>query len=108
MVNGSTLSGAFMQDESWAGNGGDGYASLTIDADSKWIVTGDSTLTTLNQEGAVTDASGRTVTVKKTDGTVCVEGDSDYTVTVENYTTQADCSNASRCADWEDYAVEEM
>lgn len=62
MVNGSTLIGAFIQDESNAGNGGNGYANLTIDKTSTWIVTGDSTLTTLTNHGLIEDADGKTVT----------------------------------------------
>ncbi len=42
--DGSTLKGAFVQDESNAGNGGSGYANVTIDSSSIWIVTGDSTI----------------------------------------------------------------
>ena len=40
MSNGSVLTGAVVQDESNAGSGGMGYANVTIDASSKWIVTG--------------------------------------------------------------------
>ena len=42
MTNGSTLEGAFVNDESNAGNGGDGYCNVVIDKDSTWTVTGDS------------------------------------------------------------------
>lgn len=58
MVNGSTLIGAFVQDESNAGNGGNGYANLTIDKTSAWIVTGDSTLSSLTNHGLIEDADG--------------------------------------------------
>ena len=44
----STWTGSFVQDESNAGNGGDGYANLTIDSSSTWIVDGDSTLSSFN------------------------------------------------------------
>ena len=87
----SALTGAFIDNESWTGSenpeepAGDGHASLYIDASSVWIVTGDSTLTTLENKGLVTDPSGHTVNIVGTDGTVYVEGDSSYTVTVENY-----------------------
>ena len=86
MTNGSTLTGAFVQDESNAGNGGSGYANLTIDATSTWIVTGDSTLTTLTNHGQIQDADGKTVTIKDADGNVLVEGTSNYTITVTSYT----------------------
>ena len=85
MTEGSTLTGAVLQDESCAGNGGDGYCSLVIDSDSTWIVTGDSTLTTLSCEGSIVDEDGQTVTVVGTDGTEYVHGDSAWTVTVGSY-----------------------
>lgn len=85
LQNKSTWTGSFVQDESNAGNGGDGYANLTIDSSSAWIVDGDSTLSTLTCKGTITDADGNTVTVKGTDGTTYVEGTSDYTITVSSY-----------------------
>ena len=45
MTNGSTLEGAFVNDETYAGNGGDGYCNVVIDKDSTWTVTGDSDYT---------------------------------------------------------------
>lgn len=85
LKNKSTWTGSFVQDESNAGNGGDGYANLTIDSSSTWIVDGDSTLSSLTCKGTITDADGNTVTVKSTDGTTYVEGTSDYTITVSSY-----------------------
>ena len=85
LQNKSTWTGSFVQDESNAGNGGDGYANLTIDSSSAWIVDGDSTLSTLTCMGTITDADGNTVTVKGTDGATYVEGTSDYTITVSSY-----------------------
>ena len=85
MTNGSVLTGAVVDDESCAGNGGDGYCRICIDKNSKWVVTGDSVLTTLENEGSIVDASGKTVTIQGTDGIVYVKGSSSYTVTVENY-----------------------
>ena len=85
LQNKSTWTGSFVQDESNAGNGGDGYANLTIDSSSAWIVDGDSTLSTLTCKGTITDADGNTVTVKGTDGATYVEGTSDYTITVSSY-----------------------
>lgn len=86
MTNGSTLTGGFVQDESCAGNGGSGTADLSIDATSTWIVTKDSQLSSLTNKGTIKDAEGKTVTIKGSDGTVYVQGDSAYTVTVESYT----------------------
>lgn len=60
MTNGSTLEGAFVNDESNAGNGGDGYCNVVIDKDSTWTVTGDSTITSLSNAGTITDTSAST------------------------------------------------
>ena len=86
MTEGSTLTGGFIQDESCAGNGGSGKADLSIDATSTWIVTKDSRLSSLTNKGTIKDAEGKTVTIKGSDGTVYVQGDSAYTVTVDSYT----------------------
>ncbi len=108
MVNGSVLTGAVMDDESNAGDGGDGYAVLYIDDTSRWVVTGDSTLTDLYADKAsITDADGKTVTIKGIDGTVYVEGESGYTITVNDYHTEADMSGADSAPSWEDYKMEE-
>lgn len=85
LKNKSTWTGSFVQDESNAGNGGDGYADLTVDSSSTWIVDGDSTLSSLTCKGTITDADGNTVTVKGSDGTTYVEGTSDYTITISSY-----------------------
>lgn len=85
LENKSTWTGSFVQDESNAGNGGDGYANLTIDSSSTWIVDGDSTLSSLTCKGTITDEDGNTVTIKGTDGTTYVEGTSSYTITVSSY-----------------------
>lgn len=85
MQNGSTLTGAFLQDESCAGNGGDGYANLTIDADSSWVVTGDSVLTSLTCQGSIMDVNGNSVTIQDTTGTILEKGNSEYTITVSAY-----------------------
>ena len=86
MTEGSILTGGFIQDESCVGNGGSGTADLSIDATSTWIVTKDSQLSSLTNKGTIKDAEGKTVTIKGSDGTVYVQGDSAYTVTVESYT----------------------
>ena len=85
MTDGSVLTGSFIDDESAAGNGGDGYANLTIDSSSKWIVTGDSVLSSLTNHGTIVDANGKTVSIVGTDGTVYVQGTSSYTITVTTY-----------------------
>ncbi len=105
MTQGSTLTGAFLDDESCAGEGGDGYAKLYISPDSTWTVTGDSVLTGLYNAGTVVDENGKTVTVQSNDGTVYVQGDSPYTVTVSAYDTSADLSGADAPVAWEDAQV---
>ena len=106
MTNGSTLEGAFVNDESNAGNGGDGYCNVVIDKDSTWTVTGDSTIASLSNAGTITDADGKTVSIVGTDGTTYVEGDSDYTITVGSYQDSADTSASTTVDDWSSYEVE--
>lgn len=106
MTDGSNLTGAIIDDESFAGNGGDGYCNVYVSDDSAWTVTGDSTVSKLSNAGTIVDDSGKTVTVKGTDGTVYVEGDSDYTITVDKYEDTADTSGSDTVASWSDYEVE--
>ena len=106
VLDGSTLTGAVLDDESNASNGGDGYAALYLDSTSKWVVTGDSTVTSLYNAGTIVDASGNTVSVVGTDGTVYVQGTSQYTVTVTSYSTIVDTSAAATADSWSDYEVE--
>ena len=102
----STLTGAIVDDETYAGSGGSGYCSVYIDKDSSWIVTGDSTVTNLYCAGTITDKNGKTVTIQGTDGTVYVSGTSSYTITVETYSTSVNLSGASTAASWSDFEVE--
>lgn len=105
MTDGSNLTGAIIDDESFAGNGGDGYCNVYVSDDSTWTVIGDSTVSKLSNAGTIVDDSGKTVTVKGTDGTVYVEGDSDYTITVDKYEDTADTSGSDTVASWSDYEV---
>ncbi len=106
MTEGSTLTGAVCQDETYAGEGGDGYCNMIISEDSVWTVTGDSQVSSLSVSGSIVDEKGNTVTIQGTDGTVYVEGDSEYTVTTGSYSDSADLSGASVTDSWEDHAVE--
>jgi hypothetical protein len=106
VLDGSTLTGAVLDDETYAGSGGDGYAKLYIDQNSTWIVTGNSILTTLECAGTIMDEDGNTVSVVGTDGTVYVEGTSSYTITVESYSDTVSTSGASTVDNWESFAVE--
>ncbi len=80
MSDGSVLTGAMIQDESNVKMTGTGYADVTIDASSKWIVTGNSTVRRLNCEGTILDSKGNAVTVELTDGTVVSKGNSEYKI----------------------------
>ena len=108
MTDGSTLTGAVVDDESCVGEGGDGVCNFYISDDSTWVVTGDSTLTNLQCAGTITDENGNTVSVVGTDGTVYVDGDSEWTVTVESYEDTADLSGAAASTTWNDYAVDQQ
>lgn len=105
MLNGSTLKGAVIDDESNAGDGGSGYCNFYIAKGCTWTVTGDSTLTKLYNAGTIVDAEGKTVTIKGRDGTVYVQGNSEYTITVSSYSTKADMSGATESTAWKDYEV---
>lgn len=105
ITDGSTLQGAVRDDESCAGSGGNGYCNLYITEDSVWTVTANSTVTSLYCAGSIQDEDGKTVTIQNSDGTVYVQGDSSYTVTVEAYQTTVDTSAASSASSWSDYQV---
>ncbi len=107
MENGSTLTGAFIRDESNAGNGGSGETNVYISSDSTWTVTGDSVIDNLYCEGTIVDEDGNTVTIVDEDGNVLVEGSSAYTITVGSYETTADFSGATTGGSFSDYAVEQ-
>ena len=107
MTDKSTLTGAVVRDDTYSGGSGDGTCNLYISKDSTWIVTGDSTLGSLNSEGTIVDENGDTVSIVGTDGTTYVEGDSDYTITVDSYNTTADLSGASTTDAWEDFSRSE-
>jgi len=101
----SELKGAILDDESCAGDGGNGSCRVVIDESSVWVVRGDSVVTTLECAGQIIDEAGRSVSIVGTDGTVYVQGDSDYTVTVTSYTTETDLSGAGTIDSWEDHAA---
>ncbi len=106
MTEGSSLEGAFIDDETYAGENGTGYCNVYLDADSSWTVTGDSQISQLFSAGTILDEYGNTVSIIGTDGTVYTEGDSAHTVTVDTYTDTAELSGASLADDWAVYAVD--
>ncbi len=85
LTEGASFTGAILDDESCAGEGGSGACALTIDETSEWIVTENSALTTLTCKSRIADAAGRTVTVTDPSGSVLVSGESDLTITVSEY-----------------------
>jgi hypothetical protein len=102
----SVLTGAFVQDETDAGEGGEGSAELFIDSDSAWYINGDCTVTKLHCAGTIEDTLGQPVTIVKTDGTILSEGTSKYSVTVEEYDNAPDLSGAGVPSDYGDLRVE--
>ena len=85
LTNGTILTGSILQDETNAGDGGDGTCDITIDALSAWTVTGNSTVTSLTCNGSITGDDGKSVTIAGTDGTVFVQGTGKYTITTGSY-----------------------
>nr|MCR5331000.1 carbohydrate-binding domain-containing protein [Lachnospiraceae bacterium] len=108
MENGSSLTGAIIDNESASGSGSaDGYAALYIDETSTWTVTGDSRLSSIHNGGTIADEDGKRVSIVSSSGESFVEGDSEYTVTVDSYEAAAgDFSDATKSVSWEDYEVD--
>ena len=106
ITDSSNLTGAILDDETYAGDGGSGYCNVSVSKDSTWTVTGDSTVTSLSNEGTIVDDQGKTVTIQGTDGTVYVEGDSQYTITTDSYSDSADQSGATALQGWSGYQTE--
>lgn len=89
----TSYTGTIINDTTYTGDGG---VTMNLDGNSTWVVTKDCTLKALNAaSGAkITDASGKTVTIKTTDGSTKVEGDSDITITTASYSTNDTSSKA--------------
>lgn len=89
LLEGTTYTGQVVRDDS-AANGANlnGYANLTIDENSHWVVSGDSELKTLTIKGSndflsrIADLNNKEVKIIDTNGKVLHEGDSPYTITV--------------------------
>ncbi|MGI6107550.1 MAG: hypothetical protein ACOX8B_06405 [Lachnospiraceae bacterium] len=84
LLDGTTYTGAMTITENSVNTDvSDAPITVSIDSDSTWVVTDDTTITNLNAEdGAqIVDADGNTVTIVA-DGETVVDGDSDLTVTV--------------------------
>ena len=85
LTNGTILTGSILQDETNAGDGGNGTCDVTIDTLSAWTVTGNSTVSSLICKGSITGADGKSVSIIGTDGTVFVQGEGEYTITTGSY-----------------------
>ena len=106
ITDNSTLTGAIIDDETYAGNGRDGYCNVYLAEGCTWTVTGDSTVSSIESEGSIVDADGKTVSIVATDGTTYVEGDSEYTITTGSYSDSVNLTGATSEASWSDYSVE--
>ncbi|MGI6590598.1 MAG: beta strand repeat-containing protein [Eggerthellaceae bacterium] len=99
LLNGTTWTGSTSITENSASNKSTSKTplSINVDSDSTWVVTDDSTVSNLNVAtgGKIVDADGKTVTLK-VDGTTVVQGDSDYTVTINgSYSTKVKTTDAN-------------
>ena len=81
----SVLTGAILDDESCAGEGGSGRCTLMIDASSQWIVTEDSHLGVLENQGTILDTDGKEVTIVNTAGSILRQGNGSMVITVDEY-----------------------
>lgn len=104
ITQGSVLKGCVIKNTNYSSD--EGYARLYISSDSSWTVTGNSLVTDLYCAGTILDENGQAVSVIGDDGTVYVEGDSEYTVTVSNYSTDVDLGNAGTAKAWSDYSID--
>jgi len=104
------FTGAIVDDETYAGNGGSGYCNLYMNSESSWTVTGDSTVSNIYLENADSiKAEDGTVSIVGSDGTVYVEGDSQYTITVTGtyeVSEEVDFTNALSEPSFSDFSVE--
>lgn len=97
LLDGTTYTGSTSVTTNAAASTSETPITMNISSDSKWIVTGDSTVTNLNIEdgGSVVDSEGNTVTIIANGETV-VSGTSEYTVTVTgSYGTSFETSEAN-------------
>ena len=102
MLEGSELTGAIVRDDSLNGGySGSKKANVYIDADSTWIVTGDSFISgTLFCAGSIQNA-----VITDPDGNI-LGGEGEYTVIADDFQSEADTSAAGNIPVWEDYAAE--
>lgn len=110
LLDGTTWSGAAsIEQNSLNTSPTDSPLTINVSSDSKWVVTGNSTVTNLNVQdgGQVVDSDGKTVTIVA-NGTTVVDGDSDYTITVTgsygtDFTTDEDNALSTDYIDRSDF-----
>ncbi len=95
----TNYTGTIINDTTYTGDGG---VTINMAAGTTWTVTKDCTVKELNvADGAnIRDASGKTVTIKTSDGTVQVDGDSELTITTDSYSTTDKSSGAGTITDF--------
>lgn len=85
LLDNTTFTGAILNDESFTGGTvGSGTSNVTINDNSKWIVTNNSKITSLSLKGSLVDKNNNDVKVINTNGTILRDGNSEFTVTVNN------------------------
>ena len=83
LLDGTTWTGSAGIETNSNGSTSDSPITINVDSSSKWVVTENSTISSLNVEdgGQIVDESGKTVSIV-VNGETVVTGDSDITVTV--------------------------
>ena len=94
----SRWTGSVERSEKTGEGAGPGKAVLQIGKGSVWIITADSRVSELHNDGSIRDEKGRTVTIRSPKGKVFVKGDSNITITTDVYDTDADMSRAVAAA----------
>lgn len=88
------------------GNNGSDCSFTAISQEMEGDVIWDS-ISSLYSQGQILDENGNSVSIVGSDGTIYVEGDSSYTVTVDSYENTVDLTEAAESASWDDDQVEQ-
>ncbi len=99
LTDGTTYTGTIINDTTYDGDGG---VSMNLTSDTKWIVTKDTTIKSLNAASgsSITDSNGNTVTIKTSDGKTVVNGNSDITITTDSYSTDDTSASAGTISEF--------
>jgi len=95
LLDGTTWTGSAGIETNSNGSTSDSPITINVDSSSKWVVTENSTISSLNVEegGQIVDESGKTVSIV-VNGQTVVTGDSDITVTVTgSYSTTVETTS---------------